>query len=134
MKQTSIGKSLALGAITGMRSMAGATVLAANRGGPAARLFGLLAAGEMLADKTAFVPDRIEPLPLAGRAVLGALAGGFVAHEARDSVVAGALIGAAAAVAVAHLAYHLRRKSPLPNAVNGMIEDVVVTRIASSYI
>jgi uncharacterized membrane protein len=134
MTNRSLQKALALGALTGMRSMAGPATLAYHRGGLARHVFTLLAAGEMLADKTPLVPDRIAPLPLAGRAALGAVVGGIVAYDAHDNVVLGGLIGAAAAVATAHLAYRIRTRLPVSNAVGGMIEDALVARVASMYV
>jgi uncharacterized membrane protein len=125
--------TLALGALSGMRSMAGPAAVAARRGGPLAPIVAVLALGEMIADKTPAVGDRTDPFPLAGRAVMGALAGGVLAHERRGNRLAGALVGAAAAVIVAHLAYRVRQRLPLPNVVSGLLEDGVVYGLASRY-
>lgn len=131
MTMRSLTRVIAAGAVTGMRSMAGAAALALDRGGAAARILPALAAAEMVADKMPFVPDRIAPLPLTGRAVLGAVVGGLIAAEAPDGRPwAGACLGAAAAVASAHLAYHARRRVPLPGAVAGLLEDALVVALA----
>jgi len=53
--------------------------------------------------------------------------------SARANVAAGALLGAAAAVAAAHLAFHLRRRSRLPNVVNGVLEDALVFGLAAYF-
>lgn len=121
------------GAVTGMRSMSGAAALAMDRGAMLGRIVPALAAAEMMADKTSLVPDRIDPLPLAGRAVLGALVGGVIAGETEDGAwAAGALLGATAAVMTAHLAYQVRRRLPLPGAIAGMLEDALVVTLARS--
>ncbi|HET7694155.1 MAG TPA: hypothetical protein VFK57_00455 [Vicinamibacterales bacterium] len=119
-------RTLAAGALTGMRSMAGPMALARSRGGNAARAIAVFGGAEMIADKTRFVGNRIDAAPLAGRAVIGAVVGGFVAHEYRENIAIGALLGASAAVAAAHLAYYVRRRLPVSNVVGGALEDAVV--------
>jgi len=126
MRNSTARKTLALGALTGMRSMAGPATLALRHGGLLGRVVGLLAASEMVADKTTLVPDRIDAGPLVGRAVLGAVVGGVVCYEDEENVLLGALLGASAAVVTAHLAYQARKRLPVSNAVGGMIEDAVV--------
>jgi uncharacterized membrane protein len=93
----------------------------------------LLAAGEMVADKTAVVGDRTDPLPLAGRAMMGALLGGWIAREQHDSILLGALLGGATAVAAAHLAYQLRSRWPDATTATGLVEDAIVLSAASLY-
>src|SRR5688500_10878471 len=82
--------SAVLGAIAGLRSMSAPALLTheladggkAREFGPLERILtsertagvlALLAGGEMLADKTPYVPDRTNPVPLIGRAVIGSL-------------------------------------------------------------
>lgn len=132
MNQLAIRRTLALGALTGMRSMAGPTVLAREHAGMLKNVLALLAAGEMVADKTPFVGNRIDPAPLAGRAVIGAIVGGAIAYDADENVVFGSLLGAAAAVAAAHLAFHARRSLPLSNVTAGLLEDALVAGLASA--
>lgn len=132
MNRSAFGRTMALGAITGMRSMSGAATLAYQHGGAVREVFALLAAGEMIADKTPYVGNRIDPGPLAGRALLGAAVGAAVAYEERDNLLAGALLGAAAAFAAAHLTFQARRRLPLPTAVAGVLEDAVVMGLAAS--
>jgi uncharacterized membrane protein len=131
MNQAALGRTLALGAITGMRSTAGAATLAYEHGGAVSQVVGLLAAGELIADKTPFIGDRIDPGPLAARALLGAAVGAAVAYEERDNLLLGGLIGAATAIAVAHLAFHARRRLPLSNPLAGALEDAVVFGLAA---
>jgi uncharacterized membrane protein len=131
MNQSALGRTLALGAITGMRSTAGAATLAFEHGGAVGNAFGLLAAGEMMADKMPFIGDRIDPGPLAARALMGAAVGAAVAYEERDNLLIGGLIGAATAVAVAHIAFHARRRLPVSSPVGGAIEDALVMGLAA---
>jgi uncharacterized membrane protein len=79
MNAAALNATLTLGAITGVRSMAGPAALAARYDGPIKNVVAVLAAGEMIADKTSLVGNRIDPIPLAGRAVAGALVGGLIA-------------------------------------------------------
>ena len=134
MTRPALGRVLALGAITGMRSMAGPAVVATAHDGFLGRLLQSLAAGEMIADKTPYVGDRTEPLPLAGRAAMGGLVGGMAARDADASVLAGAVLGAAAAVAAAHVACHLRKRFSGSPALGGVIEDALVLAIASRFV
>lgn len=126
MTSRTLFRAIGFGALTGVRSMAGPAALAFESDGPVKNVVGLLAAGEMIADKTPFVGDRIDAAPLAARAVMGGIVGGVVAYEADDNVLIGGLIGASAAIAAAHLAYRLRKRLPVSNPVGGAIEDAFV--------
>ena len=131
MTSTTLNQTIALSALTGMRSMSGPAVLALRRGGALKAIMSLLAAGEMAADKTAAVGDRTDPIPLGGRAMMGAIVGGAIANEDGSSVVAGAVLGATVAVLAAHLAYHARKRLPLSTTVGGFVEDAVVLGIGA---
>ena len=134
MNQTSFGNILALASITGMRTMSGAAALAAARGGVPMGVMGLLAVGEMIADKTPGIGNRIDPAPLAARAVMGAVVGALVAREQDGHGITGALLGASTAVVAAHVAFHTRRRLPLPNLPAGLLEDAVVAAIGARYV
>ena len=114
-----------------MRSMSGPAALALARGGMLNRVLPAMAAGEMFADKTSVIGDRTDALPLAGRAMMGALVGGVIARDAGESMLAGGSIGAAAAVAAAFAAYHARKRLPLSSAPAGILEDLVVLSIGT---
>lgn len=133
MTGTTLRRILALGALTGTRSMAGLAALAAQHGGVLKPVMGVMAAGEMVADKTPFVGNRTDAWPQAGRAVMGALVGGFIAREAGETVWFGALVGAATAVAATHLAYQLRTRLPLSTTAGGLLEDALVVGAGSLY-
>lgn len=140
-----------LGAVSGLRSMTGLAVLGrrlVGRGGrsrgplhrvlahpPTTHLLALAAAGELLADKLPVIPARIAPLPLLGRAVMGAAVGAVVAEYRRDHPLAGALAGGAAAVVGSFAGYHARRvvghRLSLPDAVVAAAEDGLALSSAS---
>lgn len=135
MNRYTAGRAVALGAMSGMRSMAGPAVLAieAEPQTHLTRAIPVLAAGELIADKLPFIGDRTDPLPLAGRALMGAISGAFVARETEGSAVLGGLLGAATAIVVAHLAYRARglahdRLGPAA----GFIEDAVVVGMGAA--
>jgi uncharacterized membrane protein len=120
--------SVALGAISGSRSMLAPALVAraagVSRGAP---LLATLAGGEMLADKLPFIPARTRALPLVGRLASGAVVGSaFCAGRSR---VACAIGGAAGAVVAAYALTRVRQfvttQRGVPNAVAGLCEDAV---------
>lgn len=92
-----------------------------------ALLLKLMAAGEMVADKLPAIPDRIAPGPLFGRMGAGAAVGAAIFAEERKPLLAGAAIGAGAALAGAFAGYAVRRaltsKLHLPDFVVALAED-----------
>lgn len=133
MNKGTISQIIALGVLTGMRSTAGLATLAAAHGGAEKSVMALAAAGEMILDKTSFVGDRIDPLPLAGRTIMGASVGVLIAREQDENALLGGVLGAATALVVAHLAYHARKRLPLSSFGGGLLEDTLVLAIASRY-
>lgn len=132
MNRASLQETLALGAATGMRSFSGPAVMAMRHGGPLAQVVPLLAAAELVADKTPFIGNRTDPGPLAGRAVMGALVGALSARAHGDSPATGALVGATVAVLAAHLAFHARRSVPLGPVLGGLAEDAIVMGLCAA--
>ena len=126
MNQTSFTRAVVLGALTGMRTLAGPMALARTHRGSFTKLLAVLGGAEMVADKTSLVGNRIDTAPLAARAVVGGLVGAIAARDARHSAVLGALVGATAAIAAAHLAYYARTRLPVSNVAGGAFEDAVV--------
>jgi uncharacterized membrane protein len=138
--------SAALGALSGLRGLAGPALLsrelAEGRDDPssglarllssdaASRVLALLASGEILADGTRFGPGRSSPIPLVGRAIMGSLTAAAYASARRGSVALPAIVGGAAALAAAFGAHHLRRLAVDRFAVSDrlveMAEDAVV--------
>ena len=133
MTSSGMSEAVLFGALTGMRSMSGAAALAHRRRGTWQRATAVMAIGEMLADKTPFVGNRTDPLPLVGRAVMGAVVGGTIAHDERANVLIGGVLGATAAVIAAHLAYQVRRRVQLPGAVAGLLEDALVFGVGAMF-
>lgn len=142
-----IVRAVGLGATAGMRSMTAPALLSANAvlsgknplldtrlgmmcTAPAAGVLVALAAGEMVADKLPFIPDRTSLPALLGRAGSGAVVGAAAFCAAKEKPVwLGALIGAAAAVGAAYGMFHLRKfatkKLHVPDVVAGAAEDVL---------
>ncbi|UOG73708.1 DUF4126 family protein [Hymenobacter tibetensis] len=89
-----------------------------------------MTAGEMVGDKLPDGPDRTAPPVLAGRLLSGALVGATLYKLNHDSVVKGALLGGAMAVAATYGSLYLRKKSAqesgLPIALVGGFEDALV--------
>jgi uncharacterized membrane protein len=143
-----------MGVLAGMRSMAAPAALGqlSRKGaltgvtGPLALVTGskffttasLLAAGELVADKLPFTPNRTGAGPLLGRALTGGLSGAVVCSANRRSVAAGALIGAAAAVGAAYGAYELRQQAGqrmhLPDAIIALAEDALVAALGTALV
>lgn len=133
MNQDTLEKIVALGTVTGLRSMSGLATLAAARGGTSMPLMALAAAGEMIADKTPFVGNRIDPLPLAGRAIMAGAVGVLIARDQDEDPLVSGLLCAATALVAAHLAYHARRRLPVSRVAGGLLEDSLVVALASRY-
>jgi uncharacterized membrane protein len=148
---TGLLRSAELGAASGLRSMAApaglSRRLAGSRGDrpggvladllartPTRSLLEMAALGEMIADKLPGIPDRIEPGPLLGRAVFGALAGGVLARRNRESGALGALLGGAAALLAAHAGFRARRAltrtAGLPDLPVALCEDALALALA----
>ncbi|MFL5353082.1 DUF1990 family protein [Archangium sp.] len=98
-----------------------------------ARVLTVLAAGELAADKTPWIPARISPPSLLARALSGAMTGAAVAAPHRKLSVGRAVLGAAAAVASSFAFYKLRQLATqrlgLPNVVAGLVEDAVAVAL-----
>ncbi len=143
----------AFGTLTGMRSASGPALLAARSltagpqpgAGPAERwlahpgtalVLGVLAVGEIVADKMPWIPARIAPPSLAGRIASGALCGGLQARRWGQRVWAPALVGGLAALGSTFVAYSVRRRTSerfgISTALLGVVEDALVIAAASA--
>src|SRR5262245_53024946 len=78
---------------------------------PVVALFTLMAAFELFADKTSWVPDRTTIPSLAARAIMGALTGACVAAAGGQRAAIGAICGVAGAMAGAFSGYQARKRS-----------------------
>lgn len=140
-------RAISFAAIAGFRSMAAPALLsrAIRRGDieglqstPFAALgspklsavLRLLMIGEMVADKTPFIPSRTSTPALLGRAFSGALVGAALFTNMNHRPIFGALLGALSAAAAAHIGERLRaegnEKFGVPNLIMGLLEDGVV--------
>ena len=140
-------RAMGLAAITGLRSMAGPALLsrAIRRGDveglqdtPFAVLgypkvsttLQMLMVGEMVADKTPFIPARTSAPALLGRALSGALVGAALFAGAERRSGSGIVLGALCAVAAAYAGEKLRVKGPeklgAPSLILGLLEDGIV--------
>ena len=140
-------KAAGLAAIAGLRSMAAPALLSrAVRRGYVGGLQGtpfaalgspkvstalqLAMIGEMLADKTPFIPSRTSPPALLGRALSGALVGAVLFAAEGGRVTSGAVLGVPCAVAAAYGGEKLRangaEKLGLPDIVLALVEDGIV--------
>ena len=147
---TVVSRASLLGVVAGMRSQMPFALLAvaargggtaADGAGPAGFLrsdralvgFGLAAVGELVGDKLPFTPSRLDPLPLAGRVVVGGAAGAVVARQAGGPAIRGAAAGAAGSLLGAFGGSRARaaagRATGVPDPVWGAVEDVLALAI-----
>ena len=129
--------SVLLGAATGMRSQMGMAVvlvgvdrerLPAYFRRPAAVRSAVVAlAGELVADKTERVIDRLRPGPLAARFGLAAAAAALLAHSRERPVLLPAAIAGASAVVAAKVAHDIRAAASrqVPDYMVAVGEDLV---------
>ena len=143
---TTLALAAGMGAVAGMRSMAAPALasrhLSQRQGSSPLRVsprasgvLGLLAAGEMIGDKTPFIPDRTDLPSVIGRAVSGGATAAALADARGGSALVAALVGSTAAVGSTFLSYYLRKKagevSGLPDPVLGLAEDAFVLTAGS---
>ena len=140
-------RTLGLGAIAGVRSMAAPAILSRSAvedrvGSLEGTPFGALASprvstalqlleiGEMIADKTPIIPSRTSPLPLLGRAASGAVVGAALFTSGGQRWAMGGVLGAVSAMAGAYAGERLRMQITqglgVPNVVAGLLEDGIV--------
>lgn len=130
-----ITTSLALGALSGSRSMLGPSVAASYQSpGIAAHVVRALVAGELFADKHPSMGARIDLVPFAGRVITGAVAAAALSGR-REGWLPRAAAGAAGAFASTLILYHLRRELTrryrVSNLTAGLAEDVLALSAAA---
>jgi uncharacterized membrane protein len=148
----SVPKALALGAISGVRSLSGPAFVchAASRGDlnlagtPLAflgsrflsRALVIMELGELVVDKLPMAPSRTALPPLLGRAASGGLVGAAVFSSDGRRATTGAALGSAAAIFAALAGERLRalavEKTGLPGLVVALAEDGIVFLIGFS--
>jgi uncharacterized membrane protein len=90
----------------------------------------VLAGGELWGDKLRSAPDRIVLAGMLARLVTGGLAGAALAP--RRQALAGAALGAAAAVAAAYVTFNLRKRAMrrFGQTPTGLVEDAITVGAA----
>jgi uncharacterized membrane protein len=136
-KDQGLFASAAFGALSGGRSAIGPALLALEkqqrkgvfgaRIGRVATILEAMAAVELVADKLPFTTSRTRPFSLLARATSGAVVGAALSPKLRR---AGAVVGAAAAVATTFGLHRLRglltNRLRVPNLIAGVLEDALV--------
>jgi uncharacterized membrane protein len=132
-----VAGSRALTPLAAVSEAARRGALPADRGGPAwlghpaaAAGLKLLAAGELLGDKLDSAPDRIVPAGVLARIATGGLAGAALAP--RRYALAGAALGALAAVGAAYLTFKARKAAMarFGQKATGLVEDALTVGAA----
>jgi uncharacterized membrane protein len=98
----------------------------------------LLAVGELVADKLPIVPKRTALAPLLARIVVGGLCGACLCAAVHQSLVIGALLGGAGAVAGAFGGYTVRKnlvgKLKIKDVLVAIPEDVIAIGLACALV
>lgn len=121
-----------MGAVCGLRTFTGPALIA----GPAHRnVLALLAAGELIADKLPFMPNRTDAPGLAARFISGAICGMAIARRRKRSErILSGIVGGTAAVAAAYAGYRYRRHVKLPPLVAALVEDAVAVGAGTAVV
>jgi len=141
----------AIGAVCGLRTFTGPAIIAgaANRNTlklkrtPLAWLASdravgtamLLAAGELIADKLPFMPNRTDVPGLAARFISGAICGMAIAGRRKrsDRILSG-IVGGTAAIAAAYAGYRYRKHVKLPSLAAALLEDAVAVGAGTAIV
>jgi uncharacterized membrane protein len=122
-------RSFGMGFVAGLRSMTAPAVALAATGSPLALPAGILAAGELFADKLPIMPSRLEQPGLAARVLSGAYCAFVLADAFDGDIGCGLSNGVLGALSGAWSGYHLRKKldesTPVPDIFLGLAEDAV---------
>ena len=139
-------QAIGLGAVAGMRASLAAAITShylSNHPNPAisrsmfrfiqlpvtAMITKIVSAVEITGDKIPGAPDRIVPPQVMARVISGAFVGATIFKANRQSIIEGALLGGASALAVTFASYFVRKYvDELPyslDPVTGVFEDAV---------
>jgi len=115
-----------LAAASGARSVTGVAAISTHAP------LKLLAAGELIADKAPGIPNRVDPGPLLGRVVAGALLGIAVSRRRAGNRSELAVVGGLVAFLSAHATFRMRRalSAHLPPVSAALVEDAIVVGAA----
>jgi uncharacterized membrane protein len=145
------GCAMAIGAVSGLRSMVGPAIISQAAGNRvvnvnhtplawmsskrAVQTTAMFAAAEMIADKFPFMPNRTDKPGLIGRFISGAICGAAVSSaRKREDRVIGALVGGAAAVVAAYVGFEYRKHAGLPKLGAAVVEDAVALTAGSAVV
>jgi uncharacterized membrane protein len=126
------GCEAAMGAVCGLRTFTGPAIVA----GPVSRnTLVLLAAGELIADKLPFMPNRTEAPGLVARFIAGAFCGMAVAGRRKrsDRILSG-IVGGTAALAAAYAGVQYRRHVKLPPLAAALLEDAAAVGVGKAIV
>jgi uncharacterized membrane protein len=131
-------RAAALGGATGLRSTVGISGLAWRRSdGRSARFERMAAAlalaAELVIDKLPTTPSRLDPKPLAGRALFAGVGGAVLARSQHAPAFAAMAIAAGAALTSARVGHDTRVASArrMPDTALAAIEDAVAIWLAA---
>jgi uncharacterized membrane protein len=145
------GCEAAMGAVCGLRTFTGPAIIAgaANRNilelnqtplawlasDGAAGTAVLLAAGELIADKLPFMPNRTDAPGLAARFIAGAICGMAIAgRRKRNERILSGIVGGTAAIAAAYAGYQYRKRVKLPSLAAALLEDAVAVGVGNAIV
>lgn len=140
-----------MGAVCGLRTFTGPAIIAgaANRNAlklkrtPLAWLASdravgtatLLAAGELIADKLPFMPNRTDVPGLAARFIAGAICGMAIAGRRKPSErILSGIVGGTAAIAAAYAGYQYRKRVKLPPLAAALLEDAIAVGAGNAIV
>jgi uncharacterized membrane protein len=144
-------RGAAIGAVSGLRSLTAPAIIAgaANRNilklqktplawlasEGSARATILLAAGELIADKLPFMPNRTDPPGLIVRFISGAICGMAIAgrRKGNERIMSG-IVGGTAALAASYAGYQYRKHVKLPALAAALLEDVVAVGVGTAIV
>ena len=148
-------QNVGLAVIAGVRSMAAPALLAqaircGDVGGLAGTPFAALGSGktpdlletlmigEMIGDKTPFIPARTSAPAVFGRALSGALVGAALSVSGKRGVPSGALVGVLSALAGVYAIDRLRSGATqglgVPDRLFGLLEDGLVLAVGTQLL
>jgi uncharacterized membrane protein len=121
-----------MGAVCGLRTFTGPAIVAA----PAHRnALLVLAAGELIADKLPFMPNRTAAPGLAARFIAGAICGvAIAARRKRSERILSGIVGGTAALAAAYAGVQYRRHVKLPPLAAALLEDAVAVGLGKAIV
>ena len=145
------GCAMAIGAVSGLRSMVGPAIISQAAGNHAVnvkdtplswmsstraiQVSAILAGAEIIADKLPFMPDRTDKPALLGRFISGAICGAAVSSaRRREDRIIGALVGGATAIVAAYIGFEYRKAVNLPKFAAAIVEDAVALTAGSAVV